>query len=159
MNADRDNNNHNNSMLNPTLKQYNENNDISNQNNNNNNHLAYSYDFYNMPPSDRRKRMVHKSLSCEKISPKLPSLYSKKINNRESIKYKFLDENEKNKPEINYNNKNFPFYKENQNIRDIKTNNIIMRNNINFDTNRNNKSYVINRRLNSDDEMNIINNN
>ena len=159
MNTDRDNNNHNNSMLNPTLKQYNENNDISNQNNNNNNHLAYSYDFYNMPPSDRRKRMVHKSLSCEKISPKLPSLYSKKINNRESIKYKFLDENEKNKPEINYNNKNFPFYKENQSIRDIKTNNIIMRNNINFDTNRNNKSYVINRRLNPDDEMNIINNN
>ena len=155
MKVDRD---HNNSMINPTIKKYEQYTDNLNQNNNNNNHLVYSYDFYNMPPSDRRKRMVHKSLSCEKMTPQLPSLYSKKINNRESIKYKLLDENEKNLSEVN-NNRNFPFYKDSQSKINLKTNNIIMRNNINYDTNKTNKSYVINRRLNADDEMNIINSN
>ena len=159
INANRNNNNNlNNSMLNPIIKKIDENNDNFHHNNNNNS-LVQSYDFFNIPKSDRQNRVIHKSLSCEKISPQLPSSYSKKINNRESIKYKILDENEKNRPELSYNNKNFPYFKGNQNRRDLKTNSIIMRNNINLDMNGNNKSYIKNRRLNADDEINIINNN
>ena len=78
--------------------------------------------------------------------------------NKSTIKYKILKENEKNEPEEKYNNGIYDFYKQNSNIRDLKKNNIILRNHYNSGLNKNNKSYITNRKLNIDDEISIINN-
>jgi len=158
INANRVSNNLNNSMLNPKIDKIENDKNNFNKNNSIKNSLAFSQDFFNIPKTDRETRIIHKSLSCQKINPQLPYLYTKKINNRESIRYKILKENEKNEPEEKYNNGIYDFYKQNSNVRDLKKNNIILRNHYNSGLNKNNKSYITNRKLNIDDEISIINN-
>ena len=99
INANRVSNNLNNSMLNPKIDKIENDKNNFNKNNSIKNSLAFSQDFFNIPKTDRETRIIHKSLSCQKINPQLPYLYTKKINNRESIRYKILKENEKNEPE------------------------------------------------------------
>ena len=183
----RKNNKLNSSMMNPkvkTIDEYNNEDYMNKFKYNNSSNLAYSHDFYNYPKSDRRNRKMVKSLSCEEVNSKLPLFTLKKnIDQKNSIKYNILRENEKNENKDNYFKKPYPNYelnhdstlktgvnnknnrldvrlkkmKRNQNIRDLRRN-IYMHNNYNDMSLKKINNSDINMRMNYNDLTEIINN-
>ena len=86
---------------------------------NNSNNLAYSHDFYNIPKSERRTRKMVKSLSANEIneSNHILNLKNKFLSENkfplDDNKYNYLEENEKNDPNIYYSKKPFPCFENN----------------------------------------------
>ena len=158
-----------------------ENNNKFNYNNNNN--LAYSYKFFNMPPSEKPKRKMKNSMSCEEVKTQLP-LLKKNKSKENSIRNNLLDENAKNEIIEKIYEKPFPNYefqhdsilkfghlnknnrldvklennKRNKNPRDLFRHKIIMRNYHDLELNGKNKTHLINNRYYIYDEKKVINN-
>ena len=181
------NNNLDTSRLNSKLRNIDDykNKDNNKFNYNNNNNLAYSYQFFNMPKSDRQQRKMSKSMSYGEIKTQLPLLNEKKIKNKAYlIRHNLLNENEKNEILENTYEKPFPNYelkhdsllklghpnknnrldiklqnkKKNLSERDLFKNKIKLKNYHDLELSGNNKSHLINNRYYIYDGKEVINN-